>query len=104
MNRPKLGRDILILSIMTLLTTLTWIGSEVYRNYTKSTVPKIIKELTTPLNPAIDTTIIDDIEKKYHPSIEELDLPTAPISLPSELTTGEESTASQQATQSGNLN
>ncbi len=64
---------------MTLTTVIVWVGYEVYRAYTQTTVPRIIKELITPLNPNIDETTIEDIEGKYQIPEEELDIVTEPI-------------------------
>lgn len=100
----KLGKNALVLSIMTLLTVFTWIGFEVYRTYTQPTVPKIIKELIQPLNPTINEIVLIEIEKKYQPSEEELNIITAPLPSPSlELETEEEVTPSQIATEGGTL-
>lgn len=84
----KFGKNILVLSIMTLITVIVWVGYEVYSAYTQTTVPRIIKELTTPLNPRIDEEAIEDIEEKYQIPEEELNIATQPITI--ELETEEE--------------
>lgn len=100
----KLGKNILILSIMTLVTVFTWIGFEVYYAYTKTTVPQIIRELIKPLNPNLNQKIIEDIESKYQPSTAELETISIPIPSPTlELETGEEATPSQAATPGSSL-
>lgn len=102
MNQFKLGKNILILSILTLLTVFSWIGFEIYRAYTKTTVPKIIQELIKPLNPAINRTAIEEIEKQFQPSEEELNILPTPISSPTP-ETEEQTTTGQTATQGGSL-
>lgn len=104
MTQLKFGKNILFLSIMTLVTVLCWVGFEVYHAYTQPTVPEILKELIKPLDSTINITVVEDIEAKHQPSIEELSVPTTPIPTPTlELEAGEESTPSQAATQSGSL-
>lgn len=103
-NQFKLGKNILILSIMTLLTVFTWVGFEVYHAYTKTTVPQVVQELIKPLNPALNQAVVEEIEKKYQPSESELEIISVPLPSPiTELETGEEATPSQTATPSGSL-
>lgn len=97
MNQLKFGKNILIISLMTLLTVFSWIGFEVYRTYTKTTVPKIIKDLIKPLNPTLNQNLFEEIDKKYYLSTEELNL----VSTPSPIL--EEESTSQTATQEGSL-
>lgn len=99
----KFGKNILVISLMTLLTVFSWIGFEVYRAYTKTTIPLIIKKLITPLTPAIDETVLIDIEEKYQPSTEEINVVSAPLSSPTSEVETKEGT-SKTATESGNLN
>jgi len=75
----KFGKNILVLSIMTLITVIVWVGYEVYSTYTQATVPRIIKELTKPLNPNIDEEAIEDIQEKYQIPEEELNVVTQSI-------------------------
>lgn len=98
----KFGKNFLILASMTLIIVFLWIGFEVYRSYTETTIPKVITELIKPLSPAIDLATIEDIEKRYQISTEELNKPIETISTP-ETETEEEATPSQTATESGNL-
>lgn len=88
----KFGKNILVLSIMTLITVIVWVGYEVYHTYTQTTVPRIIKELIKPLSPSIDEAAIEDIKGKYQIPEEELNIITQPII---ELETEEEATPSQ---------
>lgn len=72
MKEFKLGKNILILSIMTLITVLTWIGFEVYRVATKTTIPKVTQEQLTPLNPKIKKETIEKLKTNISFSEEEL--------------------------------
>jgi len=74
----KLGKDALILSIMTLITVLSWIGFEIYRTATMSTISRATREQMTPLNPKIEKTIIEDIKKNLSFSEGELNIVVLP--------------------------
>lgn len=88
MNQLKFGKNIFVLSILTLVTAFVWIGYEVYHAYTKTTVPQVVTRLIQPLNPTIDQKALDEIREKYQLSSKELNIP--PITLPSPLSEGEE--------------
>jgi hypothetical protein len=71
MNEFKLGKNALILSIMTLITVLTWIIFEVYRTATKTTIPKVTQEQMAPLNSQIKKEIIEKLKENIWLSPEE---------------------------------
>ena len=73
MNEFKLGKNALIISIMTLITVLTWIAFEVYRMATKTTIPKVTQEQMAPLNPQIKKETIEKIKQNIWLSPEELE-------------------------------
>lgn len=77
MEKFKLGKNALILSIMTLLAVLTWIGSEVYWTIKKTTITEITKEQMAPLDPKIDKELI--LSLKTNLSLPEEELNTAII-------------------------
>jgi len=100
----KFGKNILLLSIMTLITVIVWVGYEVYSAYTQTTVPRVIKELIRPLSPSIDEATIEDIKGKYQIPEEELNIVTQPVveweteeeeEIEEEIETEEEATPSQ---------
>lgn len=82
MKGLKLGKDALIMSIMTLLTVLTWIGLEVYRTYNQTSIPKVTQEQMLPLNPVLKTEVIEALKANLTFPEEELNT-TVPISSPS---------------------
>lgn len=79
MNKFKLGRDALILSIMTLITVLTWIAFEVYRIAMETTLPKITQQQMIVLSPKIRTDILESLKTNLSFTEEELNAVT-PIS------------------------
>ncbi len=110
MDQPKFGKNILIISIMTLITVFIWIGYEVYHAYTATTVPTVVRELIQPLNPSIDEAIIENIKEKYQIPTEELEVVTQPLPSPSpegefeeEIEIEAETAPSQTTTPSGSL-
>lgn len=81
----KLGKDILILSIMTLLTAITWIFFEVYRTLHKPTTTQVTEKQMEPLNPKINATIIQSLKENLSFSEEELNI--VPTLAPTETVT-----------------
>lgn len=72
-KQKTLNQDVLILSILTLFTVLTWIAFDVLKTFQKTTVPKVLEEQLAPLNPNFDTKTLEDLKQKLSISQEELD-------------------------------
>lgn len=72
-KQKTLNQDVLILSILTLFTVLTWIAFDVLKTFQKTTVPKVLEEQLAPLNPNFDTKTLEDLKQKLSISKEELD-------------------------------
>lgn len=64
MKRKTNGRDLVLLLITTTITIIVWIGFEVYRAYTKANVPTGIEEYLSPLNPKLDTEVINILKTR----------------------------------------
>jgi len=62
MKGLKLGKDVLIMSIMTLITVFTWTGFEVYRTYSRTTITKVTQEQMSSLNPVLKTEVIETLK------------------------------------------
>ncbi len=80
MKEFKLGKDALILAIMTLITAMTWVGLEVYRVSVKTTIPKITQEQMQSLNQSLDVKAIEDLKTNLSFSDEELNSSSLPLS------------------------
>lgn len=80
MKEFKLGKDALILAIMTLTTAMTWVGLEVYRVSVKTTIPKITQEQMQSLNSSLDVKAIEDLKTNLSFSDEELNSSSLPLS------------------------
>lgn len=96
MQKKQLSRDILILSILTVITVFTWIGFEVYRALTKTEIPTVLKRQIEPLNPVIKRDVFEDLKSKSFFSVEELVIPPTPT----EVTIEEEASPAATATPS----
>lgn len=75
----KLGKDALILAIITLLAILTWVGFAVWEAATKTTITKVTREQMLSLNPKIKTEVVDSIKSGLFFSEEELNIVTTPV-------------------------
>lgn len=80
MKEVKLGKDALVLSIMTLITVLTWIGLEVYQTATRTTIPKVTQEQLTPLDPRVKKETLEELKANFWFSEEELNIASVPAS------------------------
>lgn len=111
MKKLQFGKDALILSIMTLITVLIWIGFDVYRALTKTEIPQILQKQIAPLNPQIDRETIEKIKTKETISEEELERIPTPAIIPSPEATpaseatpgGETRLEAEQTTESGEI-
>jgi len=91
MKKIKLGKDILILAIFTLITALTWVGFAVWSAATKTTINKITQEQMAPLNPQLKREVFESLKKTSFFSEEEMDikLESSPVATGASQTTTE---------------
>ena len=83
-QKNKISRDVLVISVLSLLTILVWIGMDVHRKLTQKEATEVLEEQLLPLDPKIDVEIINVLESQ---------LEAIPSSIPVVL---EESTLSSQ--------
>lgn len=100
MKKLQLGKDALILSILTLITVLTWIGFDVYRALTKTEIPKVLKRQIAPLNPKLPTTTLEGLQQRVTFTQEELRQVPPP---PPEEEVVEEELVGEEAVESGTV-
>lgn len=60
----NLGRDALVLAIMTVLTVLTWIFVDIYSTLKKTTIPEVTRQQMQPLDPKIKKELIENLKTK----------------------------------------
>jgi hypothetical protein len=63
-SKPQKNYDLIVFSTLTLLTSVIWVTTEVYRNLRKVTIPANIAAYTVPLNPTLDTNTLDQLQQK----------------------------------------
>lgn len=63
-KKTKVSRDLLIISILTFITILTWIVMDVYRNLTQKQIPEVLEKQLLPLNSEIETKVFDQLENR----------------------------------------
>ena len=79
MRRSKISKDLFIVSILTVITALTWIAFDAYRAFAKKDTPRVLEEQLETLNPEIDTRTLDNLSKRKKFHIEELILTGSPV-------------------------
>lgn len=61
MNRNK---DLLVISIFTLITVMAWIVFDVYHTAVTSTITEVQQKLMTPLDPKINLSIVQQLKNE----------------------------------------
>ncbi len=63
-NRAKeqARANLFMMGIASLITIVIWVGLSVYFSYTKSSVKSDIKALITPINPSLDSEILEQYQ------------------------------------------
>lgn len=64
MNVDESDRDLLLVSILTFLTVLSWVSFELIKTIKTTTVKTPVQQIIKPLNPTLDTAILDTLEKR----------------------------------------
>lgn len=64
MRKKTIDRDLIIMLTTTLITLATWVGFEVYRAYTKVTIPQGLEKYLQPLDPTLNTSVLDELEAR----------------------------------------
>lgn len=62
MHKKGIDRDLIMVLTTTLITLGCWVGFEVYRAYTKVTIPEVLQKHLQPLNPTLNTQVLDKLE------------------------------------------
>lgn len=64
MKKQTIGKDLLILSILTTISVAVWIAVDIYKALYKSDIPQVLKIQMEPLNPKLDTIILEQLESR----------------------------------------
>jgi len=73
--KGKISREVLFLAIFTTITVFTWIGLEVYQTISERKELKVLESQLKPLNPTLDTKVIENLKKRKVYSFEEVKTP-----------------------------
>lgn len=68
MTKKKYNRlpFLLKLGILTALTVSIWVGFDIYRAFTEKPNPIVPAELTDPLSPTLDTSVLESLRNKVY--------------------------------------
>jgi hypothetical protein len=64
MNIEDNDRDLLLVSIFTFLTVFSWVFFELVKTIKTTTIQQPVQQVIKPLNPTLDTGILDVLEKR----------------------------------------
>jgi len=73
MKKIKFGKEALFLTVFSLLTVLTWVGFEIWRSASQTTIPKVSREQVLPLNANLTKNIFEKLGQNLSFTQEELD-------------------------------
>jgi len=76
MKKQSISKDFLILSILSTIVVAVWIAIDVFLALNKSEIPSVLKKQTEPLNPKIETSVLDELEKQNYHDWSEYQTPT----------------------------
>lgn len=104
MNKFKLGKDALILTILTLITVLTWIAFDVYRTLTRTEIPQVLQRQIAPLNPKLSqVTVLNKLKTNISFTEEELNEISTFVPEEESTESAEKTKAEKTTTESGSL-
>ena len=58
------SRDSLILAVLTFITVIVWIASDIYHASVTSTLTDVEKKLMVPLDPSFDQQVINKLKER----------------------------------------
>jgi hypothetical protein len=78
MKQHKISRELVLLATLTALTVFTWLFFDVYRALRKPSSLEVPAEQFLPLDPKLDTKVIESLSGRQMLTREELTLPPEP--------------------------
>ncbi|MDO8487725.1 MAG: hypothetical protein Q7S31_00225 [bacterium] len=64
MRKRTIDRDLVVVLTTTLITIAAWVGFEVYRAYTKVSLPEGVEKYLQTLNPTLNVATLDQLEQR----------------------------------------
>ena len=83
-KKIKISQQTYIIAALTLITVLIWVGFDIYRAATKSTLELDVRQGLTPLDPSLDTQVLSTLETLTQIPINEVKTFSFPIITESE--------------------
>ena len=53
-------------AVLTVITTMVWVGFDVYRAFTQKPPPTVSAEILAPINPVLDATLLDKLTNRVY--------------------------------------
>jgi len=66
MKEKNTGKDLFIISIITIISITVWVVLDVYLTFQKRDIPTVVKKQMEPLSPKLNTEVLDELEKKQY--------------------------------------
>ncbi len=76
MNKKKKLPPIVQLAILTMITSIVWVGFEVYRAFTTEPAPTLASGALTPLDPTLDASNLNALQQRLYLSDSQLTVVT----------------------------
>lgn len=70
--KPPAAPPIVIIGVLTLITIFFWIAFEVYRGFSIKPAPAVPTEILSPINPALDESVLNKLQQRVHLSDQEI--------------------------------
>jgi len=80
MKPKRLPRELIFLAVLTTITVFTWIFLSVFYALTKPQPPKVPQEQLRPLDPTLETKVIDNLGSREFINKGEVSLPQSTTS------------------------
>lgn len=76
MNKKKKLPPVVQLAILTMVTTIIWVGFEVYRAFTNEPTPTLASGALNPLDPTLDASSLNALQQRLYLSDTQLTVVT----------------------------
>ncbi len=74
MKKKGIKKDLFTVSIITMVTITVWVFLDIFLTFQKKAVPAVVQKQMEPLNPKLNTELLDELEKKEYFDFTEEDL------------------------------
>lgn len=64
MKKKKLDKNLMVLSLLSVITIFSWISLEVYHTLERPQPPSVPKEQLEPLDPKLTTEVVENLKQR----------------------------------------